>query len=120
MQGDSALLYLTIAFLSVHELDAIRCREWRIFPLTAFLPEPAGERVFVWSHVPLFALLAWIAASGPASGPAIGLSVFATLHAVAHLLYLRHPRNEFVSFRSWAIILGAAVCGALHLVALRA
>jgi len=118
MEADDALLFLTIGFLAVHELDAIRCHEWRLFPLTAPLSETNGERVFVWLHIPYFVFLAWIGASGASSGPAVALSVFAVLHAGLHVLYLRHPKNEFVSFRSWAFIIGAAGCGGLQLLAL--
>ncbi|MFD2569233.1 DUF6713 family protein [Spirosoma soli] len=29
---DEIFFYLGLAFLTTHELDAVRCREWRIFP----------------------------------------------------------------------------------------
>jgi len=28
----NALFYLALSFMIIHEMDAVRCREWRIFP----------------------------------------------------------------------------------------
>jgi hypothetical protein len=41
--------------------------------------------------------------------------VFFVVHVGLHLLALRHPRNQFTTPLSWALIGGAGVCGALAL-----
>jgi hypothetical protein len=45
-----------------------------------------------------------------------GLSAFFIVHVVLHLLFLRHPLNQFSSPFSWLLIGGAGLCGALDLV----
>ena len=50
---------LGFCFLLVHEMDAIRCREWRVFPVTSKMGDEAGYIAFTAVHVPLYALLLW-------------------------------------------------------------
>ena len=111
------LFGLTVAFLATHELDAVKRHEWRILPLTSWLSDQSGERVFIWSHVPLFLLILWIAGQGAASTAALALSAFAVLHAGLHWLFRAHPQNEFTGAGAWLLILGAALSGGCHLLA---
>lgn len=53
------LYYAMIGAFFSHELDAVKRHEWRVLPLLRSLPERMGEQVFIWLHVPLFALLLW-------------------------------------------------------------
>ena len=105
-----------LGFFITHELDAMQRHEWRILPLTSFLPDETGRQVFVWMHVSLFAALFFYGAGDPTSTVAFGLSVFAIIHVGLHWLFRRHPKNEFDNPTSWAIIIGAGVFGAAHLV----
>lgn len=105
-----------LGFFITHELDAMQRHEWRILPLTSFLPDETGRQVFVWMHVPLFAALFFYGAGDPTSTVAFGLSVFAIIHVGLHWLFRRHPKNEFDNPTSWAIIIGTGVFGAAHLV----
>jgi hypothetical protein len=102
----------------VHEMDAVRCREWAIFPLLARLDEKTGYVVFTAVHVPLYLLLFWglYGENGFNRSVIMGLNVFFIIHVLLHLLFLRHPRNPFTSLFSWAIILGAGIGGLLDLV----
>lgn len=44
---------LGVAMIFLHEMDAIRCREWRIFPGLSLLEDRYGFVVFVLAHIPL-------------------------------------------------------------------
>ncbi len=110
-----ALLWTTIAFLFAHELDAVRAREWRVLPLTAFLPDPTGRAVFIWAHVPLTLLMIWIAGQ-PAGGPAaLALAGFAVVHLVLHLGYRHHPDHDFHGVGAWALIVIPALSGSAQI-----
>jgi hypothetical protein len=50
---------IAFSFLLTHEMDAIRLREWKIFPILTALPDEQGYTVFTALHVPLYALLLW-------------------------------------------------------------
>lgn len=110
---------LGLALLLVHELDAMRCHEWRIFPGLSLLPDKTGRMVFILLHIPLFfALLAGITRVGDEQGLITGLDIFLIVHLVLHLLFLLHPKNEFNDAWSWGIIAGTAACGGFDLLLL--
>ena len=111
---DTAALWLTIGLLLTHELDAVRCREWRVLPLTSWLPDKTGEAVFLWAHVPLVMLVIWIAGQGASSLPALGFSGFAILHVGLHWVFRNHPEYAFKDLTSQLLILLPGGAGALH------
>lgn len=111
------LYYSMVGAFFTHDLDAVRRHEWRILPGFALLPEHKGEQIFIWIHVPLLALLLWGGDGEPTSAIRIGLSIFAIVHVGLHVLFRRHPANEFNNFSSWALIILAGFLGAAYLVA---
>ncbi len=111
------LYYAMVGAFFTHELDAVKRHEWRVLPITSFLPERIGEQVFIWLHVPLFALLLWGGDDDVASATRLGLSAFAIVHVGLHILFRRHPAYEFNNFSSWALIVLTAILGTAYLVA---
>ncbi|MDW3193786.1 MAG: DUF6713 family protein [Cytophagales bacterium] len=105
---------LGLSFILLHELDAIRCHEWRMFPLTSFLPERTGMIVFLYLHIPLFY---WILLPSTLNDPTFkyGFSIFLIVHCFLHIGFLWHKKNEFKDWISWSLIILAALCGMLHL-----
>ena len=110
------LIYYTLvgAFFT-HELDAVKRHEWRVLPVLRLLPERTGEQVFIWAHVPLFALLLWGGDGDPASVTRVGLAVFAIVHVGLHIIFRRHPAYEFNNASSWGLILLTGLLGTLYL-----
>ncbi len=107
--------FLMLAFLITHELDAVKRHEWRVLPLTAFLPEKIGEQVFIWAHVPLLFLIFWYGGFDPNATMARAISAFSVLHVGLHWLFKRHPKYEFNNISSWSLIVGAGIFGTAHL-----
>lgn len=109
---------LALSLLLVHEMDAIRCKEWRVLPLTSWMEDEAGYVAFTALHVPLYALLLWgLAGHGASRGLVLGLDAFFVVHVGLHLLFIRHPEYRFRSVLSWSLILGSGLFGALDLLA---
>ena len=106
-----------LAFILTHELDAVKQHEWRIFPLTFWLPERWGYLIFTILHIPLFALLFLnlYSAEGVNRSLVRGLDIFFIVHVGLHLMFLAHPRNEFRSVFSWVLIVGGGLAGAVDL-----
>jgi hypothetical protein len=105
---------LALSLLLVHELDAVRCREWRIFPLTAFLDDTIGMRVFILAHIPLFAIILFYTSRSlwaGGDGFSLGMALFCVVHAFVHWAYERHPKCEFRNPLSRAIIWSCAGAG---------
>jgi hypothetical protein len=114
---DHLLFWIALGFLLTHEMDAVRCREWKLFFFLSWLPDEQAYRAFTALHVPLFALLlaALVGAGAPNLSLVFALDIFCVVHVGLHLLFLRHPDYEFRSWFSWALIAGAGVAGGVDL-----
>ena len=113
---DSILFLIALSCIFIHEMDAIRCREWRIFPGLSALNEAYSAPLFLVLHLPL---LVWIFLELGAPDPTIFITrfeYFLILHLVLHLLFLFHPKNEFKDWLSWSFIVGAAAFSLLDLI----
>jgi len=96
----------------MHEMDAIRCKEWKIFPGMSLLPDDAGFVVFMLAHIPLYCwLIAGLVGGVNPERLMRGLGLFFIIHLGLHAFFLMHRKNEFKDALSWTIISGAAVAG---------
>lgn len=113
------LFFGAFSLLLTHEMDAVRCREWTIFPLLGRITQDVhGYALFTALHVPLYIVLLWaiFPYGGTLNQPvAIGFDLFCIVHVALHWLFRRHPRYEFNTRFSWTLILGAGLAGALDL-----
>lgn len=85
------LFYLALSFFCVHEMDAVRCREWRIFPLLSLANDRWGKSIFILAHIPLFFIL-WLQLATAGHSFITGMNIFFMIHTLMHLLYLRHKK----------------------------
>ncbi|MEM6806304.1 MAG: DUF6713 family protein [Bacteroidota bacterium] len=109
--------YLGFSFILMHEMDAIRCREWRIFPALSLLEEKLAFPIFMLAHIPLYFFPLYYLQILVDPSPLIhGLDYFFIIHFFLHLLFLKHKNNEFTDLISWIIIGGCGLCGALDLI----
>jgi hypothetical protein len=109
--------YIGLIFIIIHEMDAIRCKEWRIFPGLSLLNDDLGYKVFMLAHIPLYFLIYWKLANDESREVFIhGLSIFFMIHIGLHLLFLLHKKNEFKDWISWLFIVGAGLFGFLDLI----
>lgn len=106
------------ALLLTHELDAVARAEWRVLPMTRWLPDDVGFPVFVLAHVPLFVWLIWLIGH---TDPAVRVrwqiivSAFLVVHVVLHLLFSGHRHYDFHGWMSQLLIFGGGAFGAAHL-----
>ena len=109
--------YLGLAFLTIHEMDAIRCKEWRILPGLSSLKDQTRYTVFLLAHIPLFVWVFWALHQDPIHANFIlGFDLFMLIHIGLHVLLMNHRHNEFKDWRSWTFIIGAGLFGLLDLV----
>lgn len=109
--------YLGLSFITIHEMDAIRCREWRIFPGLSLLSDKLGYIVFVLVHIPLFFFIYWeLTHSQDIEVFIKSFNIFTIIHLGLHILFLKHKNNEFKDWISWTILIGAGLCGLIDLI----
>ena len=96
------LFFVVVSFLFVHELDAIRQREWRFFFAPMGIGDETAYRLFASLHAPLFVLLL-VYAESPVFQ--LGVDSFAIVHGLLHLGLRNHPLVEFDSWfsRFWIV-----------------
>lgn len=108
-----------LSLILTHEMDAIRLQEWKMFVVLSAMTDATAYVVFTALHIPLYILLFWgLFAPGSTSVESSlvgGLNVFFVVHTILHLLFLKHPANQFRSAFSWTLIAGAGVAGMLDL-----
>lgn len=114
---DHTVFVLGFCFLLVHEMDAIRLKEWKIFPVLGKMDDEAGYVAFTALHVPIYALLLWglYGEGGINLVLVVGLDAFFVVHVFLHLIFYDHPENRFRSVFSYALIFGAGALGAIDL-----
>lgn len=106
------------ALLLTHELDAVARAEWRVLPLTSFLPEHIAFPVFVLAHVPLFAWLLRLVGHTDATVRRRWqtiVSVFLVVHVGLHLLFSGHEQYDFHHAMSEFLIFGGGLFGVIAL-----
>jgi hypothetical protein len=110
--------WVAFTFMLVHEMDAIRCKEWELFIGLSSLPEKWGYMGFTLLHIPLYIVLfsaLWYEDGTLNTNLIFWLNQFFILHAGLHAIFLKHPKNKFKDFTSWLIISGAAIFALLDL-----
>jgi hypothetical protein len=114
METVSAALFLAVvSFLLVHELDAIRQREWRFFFAPVTVRDKTAYQLFTALHAPLFVVILVFVESSVFQ---LAIDSFAIVHGLLHFGFRDHPLIEFDSWFSRVWIFGGSLLGVLHLV----
>ncbi len=112
------VLYVGLALLLTHELDAVKNQEWLVLPLISWLDSAMAYEVFLWLHVPIyFLILALLATSSQKvrSLTATMIAAFLVLHAGLHSFFSDHKYYQFNSVSSDVLIYAGALFGLLYL-----
>jgi len=118
--GEYFIFYIGLSLFLVHEMDAIRCREWKMFPVLSSLNDKYGYIIFTLLHLPLFIAIFWLV-TDPSTIEIFTkvFDVFMIAHFVLHLIFLKHKNNRFKDIFSWSVITGIAICGTADLILFR-
>ncbi len=115
--SQNLLFNLGLTFIIIHEMDAIRCKEWRIFPGLSLLKDKLGFIIFIFAHIPLFIFLfIELNNNQDINNLVYYLEIFFIVHLALHLIYLKNPKNDFKDYISWSFIIGPAIFGFIDLI----
>ena len=106
------------SLLLIHEMDAIRAKEWKMFIVLKDMGEEAAYKVFTILHFPLYFMALYIMTQGETNTNYIFkiiIDVFLITHAIIHFCFRKHILNGFKSLFSKTIIYLMAVLSILHL-----
>ncbi|MCP4438260.1 MAG: hypothetical protein GY810_04885 [Aureispira sp.] len=114
---ENTFFYLGLSLLMIHEMDAIRCKEWRILPGLSMLSDRLGHIVFMFAHIPILFFIFWqLVQNSDLESFIKSFDIFMIIHLGLHILFLKHRNNEFKDWISWTIIIGIGLCGTIDLV----
>ena len=109
------LFLFNLALFLLHEMDAIRRSEWRLFIVLKDLEDSKAYQIFTIIHLFLYVIILSLLFSQYQTITFWVLDIFFIIHAILHLLFERHPRNEFKNTFSRAIIYSMGMLAAIHL-----
>lgn len=107
--------YTGLSLMLMHEMDAVRCKEWRILPGLSLLNDRLGYFVFMLAHLPLFFFIFYKLIKVDNESFITGLNIFFIIHLGLHILFLKHRKNSFTDWISWTIISTIAICGLIEI-----
>ena len=93
------LFYISLALFLVHEMDAIRQREWSMLPAISRLNNRTAYLVFTSIHIPFYGLLFYLLMINEAVREELILilNIFFIFHAGLHIAFTNHRNNNFKS-----------------------
>lgn len=113
------ILFTTIlSLLLVHEMDAIRTKEWKMFTVLKDMAEEKAYRVFAIIHLPLYIIVLYLISCGGATSNYVlklFIDIFLLGHSVIHYGFRNHKSNGFQSLFSKGIIYLMPILVLLHL-----
>lgn len=96
-------------------MDAIRCSEWRLFIIFKDMEDSKAYIVFTFIHLFLYVLFLSLLFSQYQTIIFWIVDLFFIIHAILHVFFERHPRNEFKNSFSRSIIYPMGALAVIHL-----
>ncbi len=115
---EQIIFSVIISLLLIHEMDAIRTKEWKMFVILKDMPEETAYRIFALIHLPLYFVVFYVIYCGGATANyvlKIIIDIFLLGHAVIHYGFRKHHNNGFISQFSKIIIYSMSVLALIHL-----
>jgi hypothetical protein len=110
------LLFLfNLSLFLLHEMDAIRRSEWKLFFVLKDMDDAKAYKVFTFIHLPLYTIIFALLFSQYQTITFWVIDIFLMIHAILHLFFEKHSRNEFKNKFSRLIIYPMGIIAAIHL-----
>ncbi|MEO1772436.1 DUF6713 family protein [Candidatus Enterococcus ferrettii] len=110
------LFSIALALLFIHEMDAIRNKEWQMFIGLRDLSDETAYRFFLLLHIPLYVVALFLVIYGSGKMGFYLVDMFLILHTIIHYLFRRHPKNKLTNRLSKVIINSAGCSALIHLI----
>lgn len=115
----SLVLFLfNLSLFLLHEMDAIRRSEWKLFVVLKHMEDEKAYRCFTWIHLPLYTLILATLFSPVQTVTFWVLDIFFIIHSLLHLLFEKHPHNAFKNVFSRSIVYPLGGIAAIHMMML--
>ncbi|USK57700.1 hypothetical protein LIS82_27355 (plasmid) [Cytobacillus solani] len=112
------LFLFNLSLFLLHEMDAIKRSEWKLFIVLKDMENSKAYKVFTFIHLPLYTIILTLLFSQYQTITFWFLDLFFIIHAILHLFFEKHPRNGFKNMFSRTIIYSMGILAAIHLLLL--
>ena len=114
------LFALNFSLLLLHEMDAIRAKEWKMFIFLKDMKEQNGYVLFSVLHLPLYFWVIFTISQIWSGGAGYALvylltDIFLIVHAVIHFFFRKHAENRMNAAYSMILIYGMGALSIAHL-----
>ena len=112
------LFVFILSLLLLHEMDAIRTKEWKMFAVLKDMAEERASKAFIIAHLPLYFAAIFIMAKGWTTANFwlyCIVDIFLIGHTILHFCFRKHKDNGFTSMFSKIITYLPAILGIIHL-----
>lgn len=108
------LFLFNLSLFLLHEMDAIRRSEWKLFIVLRDMKEEKAYTYFTWIHLPLYTIILSLLFSPYQTITFWILDLFFILHTVLHFVFEKHPQNEFKNRFSRSLIYPMGLIALIH------
>ena len=112
------LFIFMISLLLLHEMDAIRTKEWKMFFILKDIPDEKAYKIFTLFHFPLYFCIFMVMVHGENLATNILyliLDIFLIGHSIIHFCFRKKSNNRLSSLFSKSIIYSLGILAILHL-----
>jgi len=103
------LFIFMVSLLLIHEMDAVRTKEWKMFVVLKDMKDEQAYLIFALIHLPLYYVILNIMIRGGTHANEILcylIDLFIIGHSIIHYAFRKKANNGFTSFFSKALIYG--------------
>lgn len=108
------LFAIILSLIFLHEMDAVRHCEWRMFKFLGDMEDEKAYTVFLWLHFPLYALALGALFTSYNWIIWYGVNAFLVGHGIVHELFAKHPKNSLTGAGSVFLTRTMAVLASVH------
>ncbi|PKL17929.1 MAG: hypothetical protein CVV49_08525 [Spirochaetae bacterium HGW-Spirochaetae-5] len=98
------LFWINISLFILHEMDAVKTREWKMMIFMNRLSDDSGHIIFTALHFPLFILIFFLMKYYFEYLVPVVAALF-ILHQILHIIFRKHTENRMNNTFSRVIIL---------------
>ncbi len=112
----SIIFALNLSLLFIHEMEAIRYKEWKMFIILKDMEENKAYTVFLLLHIPLYVSYLLLLMSSFFNVAYYIADIFLIAHLLIHICFRNHKDNRFNNTISMSIITLMGILSTIHLV----
>ena len=111
---ENYVFILIIVLFTIHEMDAIKTKEWKMFIFLKDIAEHKAYNIFLLAHIPIYLFLYYVILNNWIMTYLV-IDVLFIIHTIIHFFFKKHKNNNFNTLLSKIIIYSLGTLSLIHL-----